>query len=111
MKLLNLIKKDLNSDLRIFIYKCLIVFILLISFYQYTIGSKLDKIDNLLARIENLSELNEDTIQKEFFSKFENRLDQENFFNPEYIKIIIKSYNKILEEFDRENSKIEQEKN
>ncbi len=111
MKLLNLIKKDFNSDLRIFIYKCLIVFILLISFYQYTIGSKLDKIDNLLSRIENLSQLNEDTIQKEFFSKFENRLDQENFFNPEYIKIIIKSYNKILEEFDRENNKIEQEKN
>lgn len=111
MKLFNLIKKDFNYDLRIFIYKCLIIFILLISFYQYTIGSKIDKIDNLLSRIENLSQIDEDTIQKKFFSKFENRLNQENFLNPEYVKIIIKSYNKVIKEFDRENIKIEQEKN
>ena len=111
MKLFRIIKKDFDSNFRIFIYKCVVIFILSISIYEYTVGSKLNKIDSILTKIHDLSQINEDNLKRDFFQKLNSRLNQENFINPEYMKILLKSFDKILEEINRENEKIIKESN
>ena len=50
-------------------------------------------------------------MKRDFFQKLNSRLNQENFINPEYMKILLKSFDKILEEINRENEKIIKESN
>lgn len=111
MKIIKIIKRDFDSNLRIFIYKCVIIFVLCISLYEYTVGSKLNKVDKILTKINDLSAINEDSLKKDIFQKLNSRLDQENFINPEYTRILIKSFNRILEEISQENEKIIKESN
>ena len=111
MKILKIIKKDFDANFRIFLYKCIIIFILLISLYEYTVGSKLNKIDRILTKINDVSEISEEKLQEDFFQKLNSRLNQENFINPEYTRILIRSFNKILEEINRENEKFIKESN
>lgn len=111
MKFLKSIIKDFNFELRVFIYKAIIIFILLISIFEYTIGSRLSHLDKILYSFDKLSNLDEQQIKKDFFNNLQNRLNNENFFNPEHTKLLIQSFNKIISEINLENEKLNFKKN
>lgn len=111
MNFLKFLKSEIDSKLRIFIYKCIIIFILVISIYQYTLGNRLNEIDKLIIRFYEVTDIASQENKERFFHKLQSRLEQDKFLNPEYTKILIKSFNKILKEINQENEKIIEEEN
>ena len=109
LKFIKIFIKEINYNLRVFFYKAIIVFILAIILFKITIGDKINKINDLVLRIDkqialiqNLhSTFNSEDIQNKLKENLRVRIQKEFFFNDkELLELLVKSKIKIFHEIE-----------
>jgi hypothetical protein len=109
LKFIKIFIKEINFNLRVFFYKAIIVFILAIIFFKLTIGDKINKINDLVLKIDqqidkiqNLTtNFNSVDIQNKLKENLRIRTQREFFFNDmELLELLVKSKIKIYQEIE-----------
>lgn len=109
LKFIKIFIKEINYNLRVFFYKAIIVFILAIIFFKITIGDKINKINDLVLRIDkqivkiqNLKDtFSSEDIQNKLKENLRVRTQREFFFNDrELLELLVKSKIKIDQEIE-----------
>ena len=109
LKFIKIFIKEINQNLRVFFYKAIIVFILAIIFFKITIGDKINKINDLVLRIDkqivkiqNLKDtFSSEDIQNKLKENLRVRTQREFFFNDrELLELLVKSKIKIDQEIE-----------
>jgi hypothetical protein len=109
LRFIKIFIKEINYNLRIFFYKAIIVFILAIIFFKLTIGDKINKINDLVLKIDkqidkiqNLTTtFNSIDFQNKLKENLRIRTQREFFFNDkELLELLIKSKIKIHQEIE-----------
>ena len=109
LRFIKIFIKEINYNLRIFFYKAIIVFILAIIFFKLTIGDKINKINDLVLKIDkqidkiqNLTTtFNSTDFQNKLKENLRIRTQREFFFNDkELLELLIKSKIKIHQEIE-----------
>lgn len=109
LRFIKIFIKEINYNLRVFFYKAIIVFILAIIFFKITIGDKINKINDLVLRIDkqivkiqNLNAtLSSEDIQNKLKENLRVRTQREFFFNDkELLELLVKSKIKIYQEIE-----------
>jgi len=109
LRFIKIFVKEINYNLRIFFYKAIIVFILAIIFFKLTIGDKINKINDLVLKIDkqidkiqNLTTtFNGIDFQNKIKENLRIRTQREFFFNDkELLELLVKSKIKIHQEIE-----------
>jgi hypothetical protein len=109
LRFIKIFFKEINYNLRIFFYKAIIVFILAIIFFKLTIGDKINKINDLILKIDkqidkiqNLTTtFNGIDFQNKLKENLRIRTQREFFFNDkELLELLVKSKIKIHQEIE-----------
>lgn len=109
LRFIKIFIKEINYNLRIFFYKAIIIFILAIIFFKLTIGDKINKINDLVLKIDkqidkiqNLTTtFNSIDFQNKIKENLRIRTQREFFFNDkELLELLIKSKIKIHQEIE-----------
>ena len=106
-KIIKKISLEFDFKFRKFIYKSIIISFLIIIVFKVTFGAVIFKIDNILNKIEeivdrsnNLLSMNSDgSIKKDVRNFLKNRIESEEFINPDDRKILQQLYKRIANEY------------
>jgi hypothetical protein len=106
-KIIEKLSLEIDFNFRKFLYKSIIISFLIIIIFKVTFGPVIFQIDNILNKIEqivdksnNLLSMNSDnSIKNDVRIFLKNRIESEEFINPDDRKILQQLYKKIANEY------------